>query len=120
MADKPRTHDEYLAGAREDQRAALERLRRTIHEAAPGALECISYGVPAFRLDGRLLVGYAAAAKHCSFFPMSPAVLDAHRDALQSFSTSKGTVRFQPDAPLPQDLVRRMVRERIAENAARR
>src|SRR5712692_5012722 len=66
---KARTIDEYLAALSNDQRAALERLRKTIRAAAPGAEECISYQLPAFRLDGRMLVWFGAAAHHCAFYP---------------------------------------------------
>ena len=66
MADKPKTIDEYLAGLADDKRAALERLRKTIRATAPRAEECISYRLPAFRLDGKMLVAFGAAAKHCT------------------------------------------------------
>jgi uncharacterized protein YdhG (YjbR/CyaY superfamily) len=117
---KPRTIDEYLAAVSEDKRAALERLRRTIRTVVPQAEECISYGVPALRLDGRPLVGFGAAEHHCAFYPMSSATVEAHRDALKHFETSKGTIRFQADDPLPVALVRRLVKARIAESRAPR
>jgi uncharacterized protein YdhG (YjbR/CyaY superfamily) len=119
MAGKPQTHEGYLAAVSDDKRAALEELRKTILEAAPGAEECISYGLPAFRLDGRILVAYGAAARHCSLYPMSAATEEAFRDDLQDYETSKGTIRFQPDHPLPASLVRKLVMARIAENAGR-
>jgi uncharacterized protein YdhG (YjbR/CyaY superfamily) len=115
---KPQTIDEYLAPLTNDKRAALERLRRIIHAAAPGAEECISYQLPAFRLDGRMLVWFGAAANHCSFYP--GAVVDTHRKDLAGYSTSKGTIRFQPDNPLPVALVRKLVKDCIARNASRR
>jgi uncharacterized protein YdhG (YjbR/CyaY superfamily) len=121
MAGKPKpttkvkTIDEYLAGLSDDQRAALERLRRTIRAAAPSAEECISYGLPAFRLNG-VLVAFGARANHCAFYPMSSSTVAAYRDELTGYATSKGTIRFQPDKPLPAALVRRMVKARIAEN----
>src|ERR671919_3265504 len=68
---KPSTIDEYLASVKPDQQAALEKLRQAIHAVAPGAEECISYGIPAFRLNGTLIAGFKAAANHCSFHPMS-------------------------------------------------
>jgi uncharacterized protein YdhG (YjbR/CyaY superfamily) len=119
MSATPRTIDEYLAHLPEEKRAALEKLRRAIKAAAPKAEECISYQVPAFRLDGRMLVWFGAAANHCSFYP-GAAPIAAHKAALESYSTSKGTVRFQPDRPLPATLVRKLVKSRIAEHAARR
>ncbi len=106
--------DATLAGLPADQRAALEALRETIAAAAPGAVEGISYGMPAFRYRGRPLVGYQAAKTHCAFYPMNPAVIDAHREELEGFETSKGTIRFTPDHPLPSDLVARIVRARVA------
>lgn len=118
MAGKPQTHEEYLAGLGEDKRAALEELRKTIREAAPDAEEVISYQLPAFRLDGRVLVAFGATAKHCAFYPMSASTVEAHRDELEDYDTGKGTIRFQADNPLPASLVRKLVEARIAENAA--
>jgi len=117
---RPRTIDEYLAGLRDDQREALERLRKAIRRVAPEAEECISYQLPAFRLDGRMLVAFGAAANHCAFYPMSGSTVEAFKDALKAYSTNKGTIRFQPDDPLPAALVRKLVKARMAENAARR
>ncbi len=114
---KAKTIDEYLAALSEDKRAALERLRKIIRATAPKAEECISYGLPAFRLDGRMLVAFGATAKHCAFYPMSSSTVEAHQDDLKDHDTSKGTIRFQPDHPLPAALVRKLVRARIAENA---
>jgi uncharacterized protein YdhG (YjbR/CyaY superfamily) len=116
MASKPKTHDEYLAAVSEDKRAALEKLRKAIRAAAPGAEECFSYGLPAFRLNGKPLVAFAATAKHCAFYPMSGATVEAHKGELAGYDTSKGTIRFQADEPLPAALVRKLVKARIAEN----
>jgi len=110
------TIDEYLATLSEDRRAALEQLRRTIRAAAPDAEECISYRLPAFRLNGRMLVAFGAATNHCAFYPMSARTVAAHATELAGWATSKGTIRFQPDAPLPAALVRKLVRARIVEN----
>jgi uncharacterized protein YdhG (YjbR/CyaY superfamily) len=71
MATKPRTIDEYLAGLSAENRRALQKVRRAVHAAAPKAEESISYGMPAFRLNGKLIAGFKAAANHCSFHPMS-------------------------------------------------
>ena len=117
MTSKPKTIDAYLAALSEDKRAALERLREIIRATAPEAHECISYQLPAFRLNGRLLVAFGAVAKHCAFYPMSAATVQTHRDELKDYDTSKGTIRFQADHPLPAALVRKLVRARIAENA---
>ena len=107
--------DQYLAGLDPLPRAALEALRRTIAAAAPDAEEGWSYGVPAFRLGGRPLAAFAAAAKHCSYFPMSGAVIAAHAEELAGYDTSKGTIRFAADAGLPAKLVRKLVAARRAE-----
>ena len=119
MAGKPKTIDEYLAILSDDKRAALEKLRRTIRAAAPKAEECISYQLPAFRLNGKLLVCFRAAAKHCAFHPMSATTVAAHKDELEGYDTSKGTIRFPADKPLPVALVQKLVKARIAENAGR-
>jgi uncharacterized protein YdhG (YjbR/CyaY superfamily) len=118
MASKPKTIDEYLAALSDDQRVALEKLRKAIKAAAPKAEECISYQLPALRLNGRMLVAFGATAKHCAFYPMSSSTVQAHQDELKDYDTSKGTIRFQPDHPLPTALVRKLVKARIAENAA--
>ena len=115
---KVTTHDEYLAAVPEDKRAALQRLREVIRSAAPQAEECLSYQLPAFRLEGQVLVLYGATAKHCSFFPGSGTAVKAHAGELADYRTSKGTIRFDPANPLPAALVRKIVRYRIAENAA--
>ncbi len=114
---KTTTHDEYLAALPDDKRAALKRLRRTIQAAAPGAEECMSYGLPAFRLDGKVLVLFGATAKHCSFYPGSGTAVEANKGDLKGYSTSKGTIHFDADQPLPAALVRKIVRYRVAENA---
>jgi uncharacterized protein YdhG (YjbR/CyaY superfamily) len=118
---RPTTIDEYLEALPPEKRAALEKLRKAIRAAAPGAEECISYGMPAFRLDGRMLVWFGAASKHCAFYPGANPIA-ALADDLDGYDTSKGTIRFPPDEPLPAALVRKLVKTRIAENrsAARR
>jgi uncharacterized protein YdhG (YjbR/CyaY superfamily) len=117
---RPATIDAYLAALSPDQRSALQQLRRTIRAAAPRAEECISYSMPAFRLDGRVLVFFGATSKHCSFFPGSGATVAAHAELLERYDTSKGTIRFSPDKPLPAALIRKLVKSRIAESAAGR
>ena len=117
MSAEPQTIDEYLAPLSNEKRAALEKLRRAIKSAAPKAEECISYRIPAFRLGGRLLVAFGAAANHCAFYPGAFPV-EAHKKELKAYDTSKGTIRFHADSPLPATLVRKLVRTRIAEYAA--
>jgi len=113
---KPETIDEYLTGVNAQQRVALEKLRRTIRAVAPKLEECISYGIPAFRLKGRSLVFFGAWANHCSFYPASSATLRKFRNDLKNFQISKGTIRFSSDKPLPIALVQKLVKARIAED----
>ncbi len=119
MAAKPQTIDEYLEPLSVEKRTILETLRRTIRSAAPKAVECISYGIPAFRLNGRLFVAFGASLKHCSFYPGANP-LRVHRQELKDYSTSKGTIRFSADQPLPATLVRKLVKTRTAEYAVGR
>ena len=119
MKARPTTITAFLATLTPTQRATLQKLRRAIKAAAPGAEECISYGIPAFRHDGRILVWFGAGKNHCAFYPGAHPIV-AHKAALKSYRTSKGTIRFPVDEPLPATLVRKLVKTRIAENAARR
>src|SRR3982074_2116701 len=107
---KPRTIDDYLEGVSADQRIALEKLRKTIRAVAPKIEECISYGIPAFRLNGRSLVFFGAWANHCSFYPGNSATLKKFRNELRNFQTSKGTLRFPPDKPMPVALVKKLLK----------
>jgi len=106
--------EEYLAGVPEPARGTLNRVRAAIRSAAPEATEAISYRIPTFRYKGPL-VGFAAFSNHCSLFPMNPAVIEAFRNELKDFDTSKGTIRFPVDKPLPAALVKKLVKARIAE-----
>lgn len=108
---RAKTFDGFLEGLSPEKRAAFENLRKTIRSTVPNAEECISYGIPAFRLNGKFLVGLGAGADHCSFYPGS--VLDDFRDELKGYDTSRGTIRFQPRKPLPATLVKKLVRARI-------
>lgn len=118
MAAKARTTDDYLATLGADKRAALETLRATIRRIVPGAEECISYGLPAFSLDGKVLVGFGAGKDHCAFYPMSGTTVAELADDLEGYETSKGSIRFAAGEPLPVALVKKVVKARIAENAA--
>src|SRR5262249_13121693 len=113
---KPGTIDRYLANVKLHHRETLQKLKQTIQIAAPKAEECISYGIPAFRLNGRSLVFFGAWRSHCAFYPGSAATLKNFRNELKNFQTSKGTIRFSPDKPLPVALVKKLVKMRIAEN----
>jgi uncharacterized protein YdhG (YjbR/CyaY superfamily) len=110
---KRRTFDGFLADLSADKRGALEQLRKTIRSAAPKAEECISYGIPAFRLNGKFLVGLGAGVDHCSFYPGS--ALDLYKEELKGYETSRGTIRFQASKPLPAALIRKLVKARIAK-----
>jgi len=117
---KAKSIDEYLAAVTVDQRAALAKVRRAIKAAAPQAEEGISYGLAAFRLGGKPLVAFGASTNHCAFYPMSGNTVASLRDELKDYETSKGTIRFAADKPLPAALVRKLVKARIAENEAQR
>lgn len=110
-----KNHAEYLGTLGDDKRRALQRLQKDIKAAAPKAEECISYGVPGFRLNGRLLCSYGATAKHCAFYPGS--VVQQFMKELKGYDTAKGTIRFAVDEPLSTALVRKIVKARIAQRA---
>ena len=110
------TFDSYLAAVSPDKRAALEKLRKIIKSVAPKAEEYISYGLAAFRLNGKPLVAIGASANHCAFYPMDNTTVAAHKDELKGYETSKGTIRFKADKPLHATLVRKLVKARIADN----
>src|SRR5687767_7135126 len=107
--------DAYLRKLPDEQREALERLRRQIKAAAPKAEEGFGYGLPGFYLEGPLFY-YGAAKKHCSLYGTRPAGFDQQLDA---FDLSKGTVKFTPERPIPATLVKRMVKAKAAENRQR-
>ena len=123
MAEKPTTRpesiDAYLATLEGEKRAALEALRKTIQAAAPEAEECISYQLPAFRFEGRILETFGAASKHRAFYPSNATTVEAFKEDLMGYDTSKATIRFTPERPLPVDLMRRLVLARIEENRNR-
>lgn len=119
MAD-PTSIDEYLSGVPEDARGALVQLRKRIKQAAPDATETISYQMPTFKYHGRASVGFAAFKNHCSLFPYSAKVMELCEEELNSYETSKGTIRFQINRPLPAALVKKIVKMRIEEIDARK
>ncbi len=115
----PKSVDEYLAGVPEPARSTLNKVRSAIRSAVPPeATEAISYGMPAFKHKG-VLVWFAAFSNHCSLFPTA-SVIEAFKNELKGFSTSKGTIHFPTDKPLPTALVKKLVKARIAENEHRK
>jgi uncharacterized protein YdhG (YjbR/CyaY superfamily) len=119
MPRKPATIDEYLAAVEPERRAALERLRKTIHEIVPKAEECISYAIPAFRLDGRIVAGFAETKKGCSYFPFSGSTLRTLAKDLQKYDGTKSSLHFDPAKGLPATLVRKLLKTRMAEERRR-
>ena len=115
----PKTVDEYLAGVPEPARSTLNKIRAAIRSAVPPeATETISYRMPAFKYKG-VLVWYAAFSNHCSLFPTA-SVVEAFKDELKGFATSKGTIHFPTDKPLPDALVKKMVKLRVAQNESKK
>jgi len=110
----PENVDEYLARVPEPARSTLNKIRAAIRSAAPAeATEAISYGIPAFKYKG-VLVWFAAFSDHCSLFPTA-AVIETFKNELKGFSTSKGTIHFPTDKPLPAALVKKMVKARVSQ-----
>lgn len=113
----PRTIDEYIAGFPDEVQQVLQQIRLTIGSAAPDAQEAISYQMPTFKLHGNL-VHFAAHKKHIGFYP-APSGIEAFKDELAPYASSKGAVQFPLDQPIPYDLIRNIVTFRVAENLAR-
>jgi len=105
----------YLATLPPDQRDTLQRLRDQVARLLPDAVETISYGMPAFKLNGRAVVWYAGWKAHCSIYPLTDAFLALHADELKRYRRTRGSLHFTPEAPLTEALVEGLVRERLAE-----
>jgi uncharacterized protein YdhG (YjbR/CyaY superfamily) len=118
MTAKPQTIDEYLSKLPHHQRATLEKLRVAIRAALPEAEEAINYGMPSFRIGGKVICGFAAAKRHCAFYPWSSQTVATLAHDLEQYETSKGTIRFPIGRPLPAPLVRKVIKTRLAEIAA--
>ena len=114
----PKNVDEYLAGVPEPARTTLNKIRAAIRSAVPReATETISYRIPAFKYKG-VLVWFAAFSDHCSLFPTA-SVIEAFKNELRGFSTSKGTIHFPTDKPLPTALVKKLVKARVAQRESK-
>jgi len=109
--------DDHLASASPEARASLKALRETIKRLIPDAEEAVSYGVPAFKLNGKPIVGFAAYKNHCSYFPMSGKVVELLASKLTDYKTSAGTIQFDPKKPLPESLVKSLLEATIEVNA---
>ena len=111
-----KTVDEYIANTPEPAQSTLRHVRAVIRSAAPKeATEVISYGIPMFKYNG-MLVGYAAFKQHCSLFPTGSGVIEKFSKELKSYKTSKGTIQFPSDEPLPDALIKKIVKARVKEN----
>jgi len=115
MKRKPPSIDAYLENVNAAKRTALAKLRKTIHTIAPRAEECISYSMPAFRLDGAIVAGFSATTKGCSYFPFSGSTFATLADELDGYDRTKSALHFSPEDGLPATLVRKLIKTRIAE-----
>jgi len=117
--DTPKNVEDYLAGVPEPARSTFNKLRAAVQSAVPAeATEIISYGIPAFKRK-RVLVWFAAFSNHCSLFPTA-AVIESFKNELKAFSTSKGTIHFPTDKPLPTPLIKKLVKARVARDKAKK
>jgi uncharacterized protein YdhG (YjbR/CyaY superfamily) len=120
LGGAPKTIDAYLAGVKGERRLALDALRKQLRSLLPKAEECISYGLPAFRLDGKVVAGFAATATGCSYYPFSGSTLKTLAHELEGYSTTAGALHFPAGQPLPVALLRKLLKTRIAETPASR
>jgi uncharacterized protein YdhG (YjbR/CyaY superfamily) len=112
--------DDYLSRVSPSHRAVLRELRKAIHSLVPQAEECISYGLPAFRHEGRVIAGFSATSSGCSFYPFSGTTLGTLAADIEGYSHTKSALHFGPDEPLPSSLVEKLLQARIAEKKGRR
>ena len=115
MNRNPKSIDGYLKGLPENRRQALKDLRKTILSIIPEAQECISYRMPAFRVNGMVVAGFAATTKGCSYFPFGGSTLKTFGPLVSRYEQTKSSLHFSPEAPLPLTLVRKLIKTRIAE-----
>jgi uncharacterized protein YdhG (YjbR/CyaY superfamily) len=114
----PNTVDEYLADVPREARVALKKLRRAVRASAPKATETISYHIPTFKQNG-MLIAFAAFTNHCSIFPATRVIKSKFRNELGKFDVKGSTIRFTPDRPLPDALIKKIVKARLSENELR-
>jgi uncharacterized protein YdhG (YjbR/CyaY superfamily) len=115
MNRNPKSIDEYLKGVPENRRQALKDLRKKILSIIPEAQECISYRMPAFRVNGMVVAGFAATTQGCSYFPFSGSTLKTLGPLVSRYEQTKSSLHFSPEVPLPLTLVRKLIKTRIAE-----
>ena len=106
-------HDTYIANLSWDSQKALTDLRSLLRTLLPTAEECISYGMPAFRVDGECVAGFAAFKNHLTFFPFSGSVLDGFREELRDFTSTKSGIHFTPEKPIPREIIERIIKKRL-------
>lgn len=107
--------DTYLTSVPSEYRAALEKLRGQIRVILPDSEECLSYGMPAFKVGWKAVAGFSAFKNHLSFFPFSGSVLDGFREELKDFTYTKSGIHFTPEKPIPEELVRRIIEARMKQ-----
>jgi len=107
--------DDYLGSVDEPKRSTLEAVRRTIREIVPDAQECISYGMPAYRVEGKVVAGFAAFTRHLSYLPHSGSVFPELADDLAAYQYSSGSLRFAVDTPLPRPLIEKLIAVRMRQ-----
>lgn len=117
-SNAPDTIDEYLKPFSPEVKALLEKMRQTIHEAAPEATEAMAYGIPTFKLNGNL-VHFGGYKTHIGFYP-APSGIEAFKAELEQYGAGKGTIQFPLDKPIPWDLVTRVVKYRVEQNLAKK
>ena len=119
MSERDPRVDAYLAALPPDQRQLLEGVRAAVRRLVPDAEDTISYDMPAFKLDGRFLVSYAAWKRHCSLYPLTASFLAAHAAELEGFGRTKGSIHFTAAKPLPPDLLADLISARVEDVTSR-
>ncbi len=113
VEDQTKIIDKILSIVPTEFRKALEHLRSVIAAEVPDAIQTLSYGVPAFYYNGRPLLSYGAAKTHCALYVMNPVIMQTFEKELKDFDSSKGTIRFSPEKPIPDSLIKRIAKEKV-------